>query len=67
MADSPEVTAIEEAYHDRMQLLFAGLATNLGDKVKTEQQCIDTFKTGFNTAKKARQMALAVVAAAPGA
>jgi hypothetical protein len=42
MADSPEITAIEEAYHDRIQLLFTGLATNLGDKVKTEQQCIDT-------------------------
>jgi hypothetical protein len=67
MADSPEVIAIEDAYHERIQLLFTGLATNLGDKQKTDQQCVDMFKTGFNIAKKARQLALAVLAAAPGA
>jgi hypothetical protein len=67
MADSLEVAAIEDAYHERIQLLFTGLATNLGDKQKTEQQCVDMFKTGFNIAKKARHLALAAVGAAPGA
>jgi hypothetical protein len=73
MADSnssPEVSAIEDAYEERIHLLFVGLATNLGDMPnshKTEQQCVDMFKAGLNMAKKAKQLALAVVGAAPAA
>src|SRR5262245_11832580 len=71
MADTnsnPEATAIEEAYHDRIGSLFNVLATNLGDMPvthRTEQQCVEMFKAGFNNARKARQLALVVVAAAP--
>ena len=62
--------AIEEAYEERLHLLFIGLATNLGDMPvshRTEQQCIDIFKTGLKTAKRARQLALDIVGAAPSA
>jgi hypothetical protein len=34
---------------------------------RTEQQCVEMFKAGFNNARKAKQLALAVVAAAPSA
>jgi hypothetical protein len=47
--------------------LFNVLATNLGDMPvthRTEQQCVEMFKAGFNNAKKAKQFALAVLAAA---
>ena len=71
MADtnsSPEVSAIEDAYHDHIGSLFNVLATNLGSipvTHKTEQQCVEMFKAGFNNVKKAKQLALAVVAAVP--
>ena len=70
MADSnsnPEASAIDDAYHDRIGSLFNVLATNLGDMPvthRTEQQCVEMFKAGFNNAKKAKQLALAVLAAA---
>jgi hypothetical protein len=62
--DNVEARVIEEAFEERVRVLFMGLATNLGDMPvshKTEQQCIDTFKTGLNTAKKARRLALDAV------
>ena len=71
MADTnsnPEAGAIEDACHDRIESLFNVLTTNLGDMPvthRTEQQCVEMFKAGFNNARKARQLALAVVAAAP--
>ena len=70
MADSngsPEASAVDEAYHDRIGSLFNVLATNLGDMPvthRTEQQCVEMFKAGFNNAKKAKQLASAVPAAA---
>ena len=67
-SDSVEVTAIEDAYHDQIHHLFDTLATNLGDMPvthSTEQQCLDMFKAGLSNAKKARQLALAIVGAAP--
>jgi hypothetical protein len=66
--DSVEVTAIEDAYHDRIHQLFDVLATNLGDMPvthSTEQQCLDMFKAGLSNAKKARQLALAIVGGTP--
>jgi hypothetical protein len=66
--DSVEVIAIEDAYNDWIHHLFDVLATNLGDMPithRTEQQCVEMFRAGFNNAKKAKQLALAVVAAAP--
>jgi hypothetical protein len=70
MADSNsvEVDAIAEAYRDRIGLLFSVLVTNLGDKPAThsaEKECVDKFKTGLNDLRKAKQLALAVLAAAP--
>ena len=65
-SDNVEAIAIEEAYEERVRLLFIGLATNLGDMPvthRTEQQCVDQFKTGLKTAKRARQLALDVVGA----
>jgi hypothetical protein len=66
--DGSEVSAIEEAYKDHIGSLFGVLTTSLGTMPvthKTEQQCVDMFKAGLNNAKKAKQLALAVVAAAP--
>jgi len=69
-SDNVEATAIDEAYQERVRALFIGLATNLGDMPvshKTEQQCVELFKTGLNTAKRAKRLALDVVGAAPPA
>jgi hypothetical protein len=67
MSDKPEVAAIEAAYRARVETLFTGLATNLGDQL-AEQQSVDRFAKGLNTAKRARRLALDVVgAAAPAA
>jgi hypothetical protein len=65
---SPEASAIEDAYHERIGSLFGVLATNLGDMPvthSTEQQCVDKFKAGFNNLRKAKQLALAALGAAP--
>ena len=40
MADKPEVAAIEAAYRARVETLFMGLVTNLGDQ-QGEQQSVD--------------------------
>ena len=67
-SNSPEVSAIEDAYHDHIGSLFNVLATNLSGMPvthSTERECVDMFKAGFNNAKKAKQLALAVVSAAP--
>ena len=40
MADKPEVAAIEAAYRARVDTLFMGLVTNLGDQ-QGEQQSVD--------------------------
>jgi hypothetical protein len=62
-ANSAEAAAIEAAYEARVQALFLGLATNLGDAPTSEQQSVDRFTKGLNTAKRARQLALDVVGA----
>jgi hypothetical protein len=61
--NSVEAAAIEAAYQARIQTLFTGLATNLGDAPASEQQSVDRFTKGLNTAKRARQLALNVVEA----
>jgi hypothetical protein len=67
MADKPEVAAVEAAYRARVETLFMGLVTNLGDQ-QGEQQSVDRFTKGLNIAKRARQLALDVVGApAPAA
>ena len=58
-----EAAAIEAAYEARIQTLFMGLATNLGDAPTSEQQSVNKFTKGLNTAKRARQLALNVVGA----
>jgi hypothetical protein len=58
-----EADAIQEAYNDRLGLLFGTLFTNLGDK-STEQQSIDRFRAGLSNLRKAKQLALAAVGAA---
>lgn len=60
---SVEAAAIEAAYKARVEALFLGLATNLGDAPTSEQQNVDRFTKGLNTAKRARQLALNVVEA----
>ena len=60
---SVEAAAIEAAYQARIQTLFTGLATNLGDAPTSEQQSVDRFTKVFNTAKRARQLALTAVGA----
>jgi hypothetical protein len=62
MSDKPEVAAIEAAYRARVETLFMGLVTNLGDQ-QGEQQSVDRFTKGLNTAKRARQLALDAVGA----
>lgn len=62
-SNSVEAGAIEAAYQARVQALFLGLATNLGDAPTSEQQSVDRFTKGLNTAKRARQLALDVVEA----
>jgi hypothetical protein len=61
--NSVEAAAIEAAYEARIQTLFLGLATNLGDAPASEQQNVDRFTKGLNTAKRARQLALNAVGA----
>jgi hypothetical protein len=63
MSDKPEVAAIEAAYRARVETLFIGLATNLGDQPQGEQQSVDRVTKGLNTAKRARQLALDAVGA----
>ncbi len=66
-SSTPETAAIEAAYDAQVQTLFKGLVTNLGDQPtthQTDQQCVDKFMTGLNTAKRARQLALNAVGAA---
>ena len=56
--NSVEAAAIEAAYKARVETLFMGLATNLGDAPASEQQNVDRFTKGLNTARRARQLAL---------
>jgi hypothetical protein len=62
-SNSVEAAAIEAAYEARVQTLYIGLATNLGDSPTSEQQGVDRFTKGLNTAKRARQLALNVIGA----
>ena len=67
-SNSPEATAIEAAYQAQVQTLFKSLITNLGDQPishQSDQQTVDKFTMGLNIAKRAKQLALNVVAPAP--
>jgi hypothetical protein len=67
-SNNPEMTAIEAAYATQVQVLFKGLITNLGDEPvthQTDQHSVNEFTAGLNTAKRAKQLALNVVAASP--
>ena len=58
-----EASAIEAAFEEQVGILFKGLVTNLGDAAvthKTEQQCLDMFKTALSLARKAKQIALPI-------
>ena len=59
-SDSPEATAIEEAYEDQIKAIFKTLFDNLIDEPNTEQS-VAKFTAGLNTAKRARDLALNVV------
>ena len=66
-SNSPEATAIEAAYQAQVQTLFKSLITNLGDQPishQSDQQTVDKFTAGLNIAKRAKQLALNVVAPA---
>ncbi len=61
---SKEADVIKTAYEERVRALFIGLATNLGDG-STEQQSVDRFKRGLDTARRARELAMNVVGIPP--
>jgi len=64
-ATSPEAAAIEAAYQDQVQALFKVLFVNLVDEPvshQNDQQCVEKFTAGLNVAKRARDLALKVVA-----
>jgi hypothetical protein len=66
MTRNVEADAIEAAYEAHVRTLFVALTTNLGDMPvsrQTEKQCVDRFKTGLNTARRARRLALGVAGA----
>lgn len=61
-----EAAAIQNAYEDRIRLLFEGLATNLGETAvthMTEKQCVERFSRGLTSARRARGLALAAIIA----
>jgi hypothetical protein len=58
-----EAAAIEAAYEAQVRTLYLALTTNLGDAPTSEQQSVDRFTKGINTAKRARQLALNVMGA----
>ena len=56
-----EASAIEEAYADEVKELFKILFTNLIDAPAADQQSAARFAAGLNTAKRARELALAAI------
>ena len=69
-SDNPEVDAINDAFHDKMCLLFGVLVGNLIDTADVhggEQKSIDRFSKGLGFARRARELALEAVKALPKA
>jgi hypothetical protein len=65
--NSADLAAIESAYEDRIRTLYNGLATNLRDGAKAqinEKEAVERFRAGLNTARRARELALAAAALA---
>ncbi len=63
-----ETDSIEEAYQDHIKDLYRVLVTGLASLSvghDTEQQCVGRFAAGVQLSKKARDLALGVLAAAP--
>lgn len=63
-ADRPDVAAIEEAYQDQLKLLFKVLL-NAVTTHQPDEQALERFKTGLDLARRAREMALGTLEAAP--
>jgi hypothetical protein len=69
-SDNPEVDAINDAFHDRMCLLFGVLVGNLIDTADVhggEQKSIERFSKGLVFTRRARELALEAVRAMPKA
>ena len=56
--NTAEVTAIEDAYADRIRMLYGVLATNLVDSAVSEQQSVQRFVKGLTVARRAKELAL---------
>ncbi len=66
----PEVDAINDAFHDRMCLLFGVLVGNLIDNADEhggEQKSIDRFSKGLGFTRRAKELALEAVKVLPKA
>ena len=66
-SNSPEAAAVEAAFVQRVQILYQSLATNLGDLPNSERKAVEAFKTGLSIARRARELALKAIGAAPAA
>jgi hypothetical protein len=64
-ASSSDATSVEAAYQDKVKALFAGLCTNL-EQGGGDQQSVQRFTKGYNLAKRAKELALNVVAGTSG-
>jgi hypothetical protein len=62
---NPDAAAIEKAYEDQLIAMFKVLVANLASTPAshdTEQGCVDKFALGVKLARRARELALKVVA-----
>jgi hypothetical protein len=69
-SNTPEVDAINDAFHDRMCLLFGVLVGNLVDTADVhggEQKSIERFSKGLGFTRRARELALEAVKVLPQA
>jgi hypothetical protein len=69
-SNNPEVDAINDAFHDRMCLLFGVLVGNLVDTADVhggEQKSIERFSKGLGFTRRARELALEAVKVLPQA
>jgi hypothetical protein len=69
-SDNPEVDAINDAFHDRMCVLFGVLVGNLIDTADVhggERKSIDRFSKGLGFTRRARELALEAVKVLPKA
>jgi hypothetical protein len=69
-SDNPEVDAINDAFHDRMCILFGVLVGNLIDTADVpggEQKSIERFSKGLGHTRRAKELALEAVEVSPKA